>query len=529
MALKKKGEQSSEDSKKRKRVGFAKIDAGIEANECIKVFLVSKKDPLRFESVAIEQIFGIVGCVSESVKQSGTMMCFMQDKFDECFTVVSSAEEVGAENSLCVNPVDLNQFFDEEGKIYGFKDLKIKIWLSSISFLAYADITFESTSDGGKGITDLKLKLQNIFGESLLDNREEFLQSFTTERDYVGCLESWASRSVVSSGEVICSETLNTHNDKPNTSDSGSYTIEVIRMELRSMPIALLYSRLMPLAFLFIDGSSPIDISDPRWEIYLVIKKMNYSGETNFRALGFATVYRFYRYPESWRLRISQILVLPPYQGQGHGRHLLESINTVSISKNIYDVTAEEPSDYLKHVRDCVDTMRLLSFEPTTPALEPIVSQLKQTNLSKRISKFRLNPPSALIESARDKLKINKKQFLRCWDALIYLSLDQGDHKSMENYRNCVLDRMRADVLGKDVVGTAGKRLIEVPNNYDHEFTFVVFRSRAFEGSDGLEKAANGEDQASQEEQFIRLVDERLKEIAGVASKVSMHRRSCAA
>ncbi|KAK1313155.1 putative histone acetyltransferase type B catalytic subunit [Acorus calamus] len=473
MALKKKGEQSSEDSKKRKRVGFAKIDAGIEANECIKVFLVS------------------------------------------------SAEEVGAENSLCVNPVDLNQFFDEEGKIYGFKDLKIKIWLSSISFLAYADITFESTSDGGKGITDLKPKLQNIFGESLLDNREEFLQSFTTERDYVG--------SVVSSGEVICSETLNTHNDKPNTSDSGSYTIEVIRMELRSMPIALLYSRLMPLAFLFIDGSSPIDISDPRWEIYLVIKKMiDFSGETNICALGFATVYRFYRYPESWRLRISQILVLPAYQGQGHGRRLLESINTVSISKNIYDVTAEEPSDYLKHVRDCVDTMRLLSFEPTTPALEPIVSQLKQTNLSKRISKFRLNLPSALIESARDKLKINKKQFLRCWDALIYLSLDQGDHKSMENYRNCVLDRMRTDVLGKDV-GTVGKRLIEVPNNYDHEFTFVVFRSRAFEGSDGLEKVANGEDQASQEEQFIRLVDERLKEIAGVASKVSMHRRSCAA
>ncbi|KAK1290576.1 putative histone acetyltransferase type B catalytic subunit [Acorus calamus] len=516
MALKKKGEQSSEDSKKRKRVGFAKIDAGIEANECIKVFLVSKKDPLRFESVAIEQIFGIVGCVSESDKQSGTMMCFMQDKF------VSSAEEVVAENSLCVNPVDLNQFFEEEGKIYGFKDLKIKIWLSSISFLAYADITFESTSDGGKGITDLKSKLQNIFGESLLDNREEFLQSFTTERDYVG--------SVVSSGEVICSETLNTHNDKPNTSDSGSYTIEVIRMELRSMPIALLYSRLMPLAFLFIDGSSPIDISDPRWEIYLVIKKMiDYSGESNFCALGFATVYRFYRYPESWRLRISQILVLPPYQGQGHGRRLLESINTVSVSKNIYDVTAEEPSDYLKHVRDCVDTMRLLSFEPTTPALEPIVSQLKQTNLSKRISKFPLNPPSALIESARDKLKINKKQFLRCWDALIYLSLGQGDYKSMENYRNCVSDRMRADVLGKDVVGTAGKCLIEVPNNYDHEFTFVVFRSRAFEGSDGLEKVANGEDQASQEEQFIRLVDERLKEIAGVANKVSMHRRSCAA
>lgn len=39
---------------------------------------------------------------------------------------------------------------------------------------------------------------------------------------------------------------------------------------------------------------------------------------------GFCTVYRFYAYPDSQRMRVSQFLVLPPYQGIGLGTHLLE-------------------------------------------------------------------------------------------------------------------------------------------------------------------------------------------------------------
>jgi GNAT superfamily N-acetyltransferase len=50
-----------------------------------------------------------------------------------------------------------------------------------------------------------------------------------------------------------------------------------------------------------------------------------------------------------------QILVLPPYQGEGHGLRLLEAINYIAQSENIYDVTIEDPSDYLQYVRSSID------------------------------------------------------------------------------------------------------------------------------------------------------------------------------
>lgn len=51
--------------------------------------------------------------------------------------IVSSKEEVGASNSFCIDPVDLNNFFEEDGKIYGYKGLKVIFiywsWLKFIS------------------------------------------------------------------------------------------------------------------------------------------------------------------------------------------------------------------------------------------------------------------------------------------------------------------------------------------------------------------------------------------------------------
>lgn len=55
-------------------------------------------------------------------------------------------------------------------------------------------------------------------------------------------------------------------------------------------------------------GGSPIDVTDPRWEIFLVVKKVQDPlGDCITNVLGFATVYRFFHYPDSTRLRIGQV------------------------------------------------------------------------------------------------------------------------------------------------------------------------------------------------------------------------------
>ncbi|TMX02718.1 hypothetical protein EJD97_020217 [Solanum chilense] len=434
------------EPKKRRRVGFSKTDAGIEANDCITIY------------------------------------------------IVSSAEEVDSPNSFCLEPIDLNQFFEDDGRIFGYQGLNITIWVSLISFHAYADISFESSSDGGRGITNVKSALENIFGESLVDEKDAFLQTFSTESHYV--------RSVVSNAETL------QHKVSKNgcSTESNCSDVEVFR--IAGSPVGQLYSRLVPLVLLLVDGSNPIDVLDPGWEIYLLVKAD--------KLLGFAAVYRFYRYPGSTRMRLGQILVMPPYQRKGYGRFLLEALNRVAVSENVYDLTIEEPEDSLQHVRLCIDVERLLVFDPVQQSLESVVSHLKQEKLLKKSYMCKYAPPLSAIEDVRKTLKINKKQFTQCWDILIYLRLAPID-KYMEIYQAIVSHRVKAEVLGKDSEG-AGKQVIDVPTEHDQEMSFVMFKSQNGESSSSIETADN---QSIVEEQLQKLVDQRMKQIKLIAEKVS--------
>lgn len=450
------------DPEKRRRVGFSKTDTGIEANDCITIYIVSSK------------------------------------------------EDVDSLNSYCLEPIDLNHFFEDDGRIFGYQGLKITIWVSLISFHAYADISFESSSDGGRGITNLKSALQNIFAESLVDEKDSFLQTFSTESHYV--------RSVVSNAEALQHKVSNgCSTESYCLLKSEPSDVEVFRIV--GTPVGQLYSRLVPLVLLLVDGSNPIDALDPRWEIYLLVQEKKDTQDSLSRLLGFAAVYRFHRYPESTRLRLGQILVMPPYQRKGYGRFLLEVLNRVAISEDVYDLTIEEPEDSLQHVRLCIDVERLLIFDPIRQSLESVVSRLKQENPSKKRYMCKYSPPLSAVEDVRKTLTINKKQFEQCWEILIYLQLDPIN-KYMETYRAIVSHRVKAEVVGKDAEGD-GKQVIDVPTEYDQQMSFVMFKSRNGESS-SIEKADN---QSNVEEQLQKLVDERMNQIKLIAEKVSVHQQ----
>lgn len=209
--------------------------------------------------------------------------------------------------------------------------------------------------------------------------------------------------------------------------------------------------------------------------------------------------------------------MLPPYQHKGYGRYLLEVLNDVAVSENVYDLTVEEPLDYFQHVRTCVDIPRLLAFDPIQHAVSSAVSRMKEGKLSKKIHIPRFMPPPSVIDDVRKSLKINKKQFLKCWEVLMYLALDPVD-KYMEDYVSVISKRVKDDIIGKDS-GTAAKRLIEVPGDYDREMSFVMCRSQA----GGVSSLQMDENETTQEEQLRQLVDERVKEIKLLAQKVSVH------
>ncbi|XP_019419159.1 PREDICTED: histone acetyltransferase type B catalytic subunit-like [Lupinus angustifolius] len=457
----------SKETKKRRRVAFSAVDSGVEPKDCIKIFLVSSK------------------------------------------------EEFHAPESFVLDPVDLSIFFDDDGKIYGYEGLKITIWVSSVSFHAYGEITFQSSSDRGKGVTDLKSALQRIFAETLVESKDEFLQTFSSDKDFV--------RTTISSGEVLKHKVFSGYSGDSNNGLANSATsdIEAVRMVVGDIAAGHLYSRLIPLVFLLVDGSSPIDVTDPCWELYLIIQKeTDLQGEVQYRLIGFTAVYRFYHYPDSSRLRLSQILVLPPYQHKGYGRYILEVLNEVAISENVFDFTIEEPLDHFQHIRTCVDTLRLLRFDPIQHSVKVAVSLLKQGKLSKKTNNPRLTPPSSAVEDVRKSLKINKKQFFQCWEVLIYLGLNPSD-KHMDDFVSIISNRVKYDIIGKDS-GTSGKQLIDVPSDFDPETSFVMFRSEANESS----TVQLDDNQTNQEEQLEKLVQERVKEIQLIAEKVTLHLKS---
>jgi len=210
---------------------------------------------------------------------------------------------------------------------------------------------------------------------------------------------------------------------------------------------------------------------------------------------------------------------LPRYQGEGHGLRLLEAINYFAESENIYDVTIEDPSDYLQYVRSSIDCLRLLTFDPIKPALSATVSSLKETNLSKRTHSLRMVPPAELMETVRQKLKINKKQFLRCWEILIFLSLDSHDHKSMDNFRACIYDRIKGEILGS-ASGTNGKRLLQMSSSSNEE-SFAVYWTQESGDADDQTVEQQPEDLKTQEQQLNELVDNQMEEIIGVAKNVT--------
>ncbi|KMT05786.1 hypothetical protein BVRB_7g166250 [Beta vulgaris subsp. vulgaris] len=447
---------STSDPKKKRRVAISAIDAGVEANDCIQIFFVASKD--------------------EAESRAGYQ----------------------------IDPIDLNHFFGEDGKIYGYQGLKIIVWVSSVSFHAYTDISYESTSDRGKGVTDLKAALQDMFAENLVEKKDEFLQTFSTEKHYI--------RSTISKGEVLLQNASNGNGH----SHADITDVQVIRFVMGDMSAGLLYSRLVPLVLLLVDGSNPIDVTDSSWEMYVLVQKIaDPEGDHQSRLLGFAAAYRFYHYPDSLRLRLSQILVLPPYQQKGYGRHLLELLNHVAVSEGAYDLTVEEPVESLQRLRYYIDVPRLLACSAVQCAVSSAATHLKEANLSKRSQACQLLPPLTAVDEVRKSLKINKKQFVKCWEILIYLALDPVN-KNMENYRIFITDQVKTNVIGKDS-GTKGKRVIDTPNDFGED-AFVMFKSQDCE--DG-HVDVDEDQQKEQEQQLLQIVDERIAEIQLVAQKVS--------
>lgn len=169
-----------------------------------------------------------------------------------------------------------------------------------------------------KGATNLAEPFKKTFPAGFYETKQDFDRAFEQE----------APLNLSQLGEVVI---------KADTQQDT--TIQVLRSNLATAAetVRSLHAHLEPLLIFFVDAASAIDANDPAWDLLLAVEVANDGSSVD--VLGFATVYSFYVYPDRTRLRLSQVLVLPPYQGRGVGSRLVDAVYAMAEKKNAVDIT----------------------------------------------------------------------------------------------------------------------------------------------------------------------------------------------
>ena len=111
------------------------------------------------------------------------------------------------------------------------------------------------------------------------------------------------------------------------------------------------YNHLQLLLPFFIEAATPIDSTDPKWSIFLQFQDSDQS------VTGLLTAYNYFKFPEGTRVRISQVLVLPRYQGHRIGSQLYRSVTEFlrHEKSECKEICVEDPTDAFDRIRGLVD------------------------------------------------------------------------------------------------------------------------------------------------------------------------------
>ncbi|KAG6007083.1 histone acetyltransferase 1 [Claviceps maximensis] len=318
--------------------------------------------------------------------------------------------------------------FGDDEKIFGYKNLRINLRYRANDMRPHLDVTYSNKLTPSAGVdepTDVKAVLEE--GNHL--PKVAFVKSSDFESSAQQLGDNWTPPGSLH-------ETI----DGPD----GQY--EIWKGSLADPAIMQLNSRVQILVPLLIEGGSYIgqdpeseseqDLSDAdRWTVFILYraqKSLDDPEKKSYVFVGYSTIYRFFYFrppptppPEgdSWELpegnldistlpsraRLSQFLILPPFQRKGNGAKLYKSIfNYYHGIEQTHEFTVENPNEAFDDLRDICDLAYLISI-PEFKALK--------LNASITIPKKGFVPKLIIgedkLEKIRQKAKIAPRQFSR--------------------------------------------------------------------------------------------------------------------
>ncbi|CAG8686595.1 8273_t:CDS:1 [Ambispora leptoticha] len=317
--------------------------------------------------------------------------------------------------------------FGEHEQIYGFKNLKIKLYYASGSLSTYFNVSYDQK------ITEITPAAQP---DDVMGKIKEFIPNdFITNYDtFLNIVES-DSLNFRPMGKKIGEYHIRRNDEVDDTK------YEIYKTNFSTPKFKEFHRRLQIFALFCIEGASYIDEDDEKWEIALLFEKKNTSGTQIYNFVGYCTMYAYFyctrgkltsverslpqnsTLPHDIRMRISQFLILPPYQSQGHGNKLYQSLYQNFLANSlIKEITVEDPNEPFQDLRDKNDLRYLID--------------------SKLLENIQLPVDKQTVEKIRHKCKLNERQMARCLEIYLLRKLNKTNENSYKNYRLHVKKRL---------------------------------------------------------------------------------------
>lgn len=373
-------------------------------------------------------------------------------------------------------PDFVHQFFTERERIFGYKKPIIRFFYSATRLKRYVRFDYEEkltkdkdnieaddvmkmlnpvleeqeyTQDLNSFISDVESDDEKNFkppGDLLLECEKQYLKPKMVSRAQAEQIGSQMTNGDAKQEDQKSSNcSANGRENAPTASSSDVYECDatparkryqVYHANVDTKNFNLFQARMQTLIMWFIESATMIDFEDPRWDFFMMFERYNpsmsadpeatpLSTEDRYYFVGYATVYRYFAYPDRTRPRVSQMLILPPYRRNGLGTTLLQSIyDFYAKQAPTLDITTEDPDEEFIAMRDFLDCRNCLKLET-----------FSRDNLKKGWT-------NDMAKEAQEKLKLCRRQARKVYEILKLRNTDQSNEEEERAYRLEIKNRL---------------------------------------------------------------------------------------
>ncbi|KAG4422659.1 hypothetical protein IFR04_004280 [Cadophora malorum] len=372
----------------------------------------------------------------------------MADQTDDWSTEANEAllislvvPDANAPRSLySFHPQMTYSIFGDDERIFGYKGLKVNLQYNASDMRPNLQVSFSKkfAAVGDTEATDVKGVLEPFLPKIALEKPQIFDKAISDPmmKDWKPPGELWQSIQM------------------------GIETVEVWKGNLADVAVQQLLKRVQIMVPLFIEGGVILDLDEPewtleRWTVFFYYQKIETKEDNPYLFMGYSTVYRYFHFQAATnesgskkeakadftlpldnisfsslpcRSRISQFIILPPFQRSGYGSRFYRSIFDFYLAEpETVEITVEDPNYAFDDMRDINDLRRLRAL----PEFKAIKINGKITPQPEAAIPNNIVDLPAL-ETIRKRMKIAPRQFLRVVEMHLLSSIPKSVRKADE-------------------------------------------------------------------------------------------------